>query len=48
VLEKDTHVLLERYDKDKDGIITFEDFANEIVTVPMSDALKEEEHWEQR
>jgi Ca2+-binding EF-hand superfamily protein len=34
VLDKDVQVLLERYDKDKDGVVTFEDFANEIITVP--------------
>ena len=47
-MEKDVQVLLERYDKDKDGIVTFEDFANEIVTVPLSDAVKLDEHWQYR
>ena len=39
---------MERYDKDKDGVITFEDFANEIITVPDSDCVKEDEIWSYR
>ena len=45
VSNKDVQILLERYDKDKDGIVTFEDFSNEIVTVAQSDHLKQDENF---
>lgn len=32
-------MLFERYDKDKDGVVTFQDFANEILTVSQADVM---------
>ena len=39
---------MDRYDKNKDGVITFQDFSNEIMTRPQSDYAKNDEKWKYR
>ena len=39
---------MDRYDKNKDGVITFEDFSNELMTVKQSEYVKNDEQWKYR
>ena len=41
-LERDVRNLFERYDKDKDGKISFKDFAGELLTVEQCDRVREQ------
>ena len=36
-LERDIKTLFERFDKDRDGNVTYKDFSNEIMTVRQTD-----------
>ena len=42
-LDRDVRILLDRYDKNKDGVATFQDFANEVMTVPQAEYLVQAE-----
>ena len=42
-LDRDVQILLDRYDKNKDGVATFQDFASEVMTVPQAEYLVQDE-----
>jgi len=42
-LDRDVQILLDRYDKNKDGVATFQDFASEVMTVPQAEYLVQAE-----